>query len=308
MSEKIYDVVVVGSGPAGVSAAIYAVRKGRSTLMVGEQIGGQIMTTAGIENYVGFASTTGPELSMKFMEHVENVGVEMKSYTKVNKLTKEDKRYVMELDNGEIIKSRTVIITAGSSPRELGVKGEKEFLSRGVVYCATCDGPFYTGLDVVVCGGGNTAIESAIDLSKIAKSVTIVHRSEFRADTVLLNELKKLDNVKVHTQTQVLEVFGDTKVQGVKVFDKREEKEFDIKTDGVFVEIGHLPNTKWLEGMIELNKIGEIVIDSACKTSDAGIFAAGDITNTPYKQIIIAAGEGAKAALSANAYLQLFEG
>lgn len=308
MSEKIYDVVVVGSGPAGVSAAIYAVRKGRSTLMIGEQLGGQIMTTAGIENYIGFASTTGPELSMKFMEHVESVGVEMKSYTKVTKLAKEDKKYVMELDNGEVVKSRTVIITAGSSPRELGVKGEKEFLSRGVAYCATCDGPFYAGLDVIVCGGGNTAIESAIDLSKIAKSVTIVHRSEFRADTVLLNELKKLDNVKVHIQTQVLEVFGDTKVQGVKVFDKREEKEFDIKTDGVFVEIGYLPNTKWLEGIVELSNTGEILIDSACKTSDAGIFAAGDITNTPYKQIIIAAGEGAKAALSANAYLQLSEG
>lgn len=308
MSEKIYDVVVVGSGPAGVSAAIYVVRKGRSTLMIGEQLGGQIMTTAGIENYIGFASTTGPELSMKFMEHVESVGVEMKSYTKVTKLAKEDKKYVMELDNGEVVKSRTVIITAGSSPRELGVKGEKEFLSRGVAYCATCDGPFYAGLDVIVCGGGNTAIESAIDLSKIAKSVTIVHRSEFRADTVLLNELKKLDNVKVHIQTQVLEVFGDTKVQGVKVFDKREEKEFDIKTDGVFVEIGYLPNTKWLEGIVELSNTGEILIDSACKTSDAGIFAAGDITNTPYKQIIIAAGEGAKAALSANAYLQLSEG
>lgn len=308
MSEKIYDVAVIGSGPAGISAAIYAVRKGRSTLMIGEQVGGQIMTTAGIENYIGFASTTGPELSMKFMEHLESVGVEKKSYTKVTKLTKDDRRYVMELDNGETVKSRTVIITAGSSPRELGVKGEKELLSRGVAYCATCDGPFYAGLDVVVCGGGNTAIESAIDLSKIAKSVTIVHRSEFRADTVLLNELKKLDNVKVHIQTQVLEVFGEHKVEGIKVFDKREEKEFDIKTDGVFVEIGYLPNTKWLEGIVELSKTGEIIIDSACKTSDAGIFAAGDITNTPYKQIIIAAGEGAKAALSANAYLQLFEG
>lgn len=305
--DKIYDVIVVGAGPAGVAAAIYSVRKGRKTLMIGEQPGGQIMLTSGIENYIGFPLITGPELASKFTEHIENVGVELKPYSKVVKLQKAGNQYDLELENAEHLKARSVILTLGSKPRELGVPGEKEFVGRGVGYCATCDGPFYTGLDVIICGGGNSAIESAIDMAKIAKSVTIVHRSEFRADTVLLEELKKFNNVKIHIQTQVLEVIGDVKARGVKVFDKREEKEFEIYADGIFVEIGYIPDTAWLEGVVELNKGKEIVVDAACKTSQAGIFAAGDVTNTPYKQIIIAAGEGAKAALSANAYLQLSE-
>lgn len=307
MDMKIYDVVVVGAGPAGVTAAIYAVRKGRKTLMVGEQPGGQIMFTAGIENYSAFPFITGPELASKFSEHAEKVGVELKPYSKAVRLTKENKEYDLELENGEKLKARSVILALGSKPRELGVPGEKEYSGRGVAYCATCDGPFYAGLDVIICGGGNTAVESAIDMAKIAKSVKIVHRSEFRADTVLLDELKKLDNVSIHIQTQILEVFGDTKVRGVKVFDKREETEFEIYADGVFVEIGYVPNTAWLGGIVDLTKGGEIIVDSACKTSESGIFAAGDVTNVPYNQIIVAAGEGAKAALSANAYLQLFE-
>lgn len=304
MDMKIYDVVVVGAGPAGVSAAIYSVRKGRKTLMIGEQPGGQIMLTSGIENYVGLPFVTGPELASKFTEHIQKVGVELKPYNKVVKLEKDGNQYDLELENAEHVKARSVILALGSKPRELGVPGEKEFVGRGVGYCATCDGPFYAGLDVIICGGGNTAIESAIDMAKIAKSVTIVHRSEFRADTVLLEELKKLDNVEVHIQTQILEVIGDVKARGVKVFDKREEVEFEIHADGVFVEIGYIPDTDWLESIVELNRGGEIIVDSAGRTSQEGIFAAGDVTDVPYKQIIIAAGDGAKAALSANAYLQ----
>lgn len=262
------------------------------------------MLTSGIENYVGLPFVTGPELASKFTEHIQKVGVELKPYNKVVKLEKDGNQYDLELENAEHVKARSVILALGSKPRELGVPGEKEFVGRGVGYCATCDGPFYAGLDVIICGGGNTAIESAIDMAKIAKSVTIVHRSEFRADTVLLEELKKLDNVEVHIQTQILEVIGDVKARGVKVFDKREEVEFEIHADGVFVEIGYIPDTDWLESIVELNRGGEIIVDSAGRTSQEGIFAAGDVTDVPYKQIIIAAGDGAKAALSANAYLQ----
>lgn len=298
-----YDVVIVGAGPAGLTAAVYTARKGLSTLVIGEKIGGQVIDTFSVENYTGYDYITGENLAKAFKAHVESLKVPIKEYVKVTGIQSKNQRHLVNLDDNTQIEAKAVIIATGSKPRKLGVTGEDEFYGRGVTYCAICDGPLFEGKDVIVAGGGNSAIEAAVDLAKIAKSVKIVHRSQFRADQIILDQLNKFDNVEIYLQTQIESVYGDKLMGGVKVLDKASGDKREISANGMFVEIGYLPNSEWLNGVVALNQRGEVITDALGTTDVAGIFAAGDITEVAYKQVIVAAGEGAKAALSANDYI-----
>ncbi len=303
MNEKIYDVLIVGGGPAGLNAAIYSKRKGNDVAIIAMQVGGQMMNTGVVENYLGTKSLSGPELTMKFKEHVEDLEIPIFEYVGLEKLEAGKDFHTLHLTDGQVLRSKVIIIAIGGQPRKLGVKGEAEFAGLGVAYCAICDGPLYRGKDVIIAGGGNAAVEAAIDVSKICKSVTIVHRSEFRADDIILDELKNCDNVTVHIQSPIQEIIGDEFVTGVVALDKKTGEEFTVNADGVFVEIGYIPNTELFKDVVILNKKGEIIVDRKCKTNIDGIYAVGDITDSPYNQIITAAADGAVAALAANEYL-----
>lgn len=300
---KQYDVLIVGAGPAGLTAAVYAKRKGLSTLVVGEKIGGQVMDTTSVENYTGFEFITGQDLSHAFQQHVESLNVTIKEYTRV--LSIEDLGHVKiaTLEDDTKIEAKAIILATGSKSKKLGVLGEDAFYGRGVTYCAICDGPLFQDRRVIVAGGGNSAIEAAVDLAKIAEHVTVVHRSQLRADQIVIDQLNKYTNVTVLLETQILEIQGEKMVKGVKVLDKVSGQESFIEASGVFVEIGYTPNSEWLDGLVTLNVNGEVLIDAHGQTSRPGIFAAGDLTQVPFKQVVVAAGEGAKAALSANDYI-----
>jgi alkyl hydroperoxide reductase subunit F len=294
-AEKLYDLLIVGSGPAGLSAAIYAARKGMSVGVIGEKHGGQVMDTASVENFIGFDFITGHGLAEQFEKHVKTLPVDLGNAL-VKEIVKED-TFHLKADNYQTYQSKTVLIVTGSKPRKLGIDGEDTFYGKGVSYCAICDGPLYADKTVTIIGGGNAAVEAAIDLSKIASKVHLVHRSKFRADQILLDKLKQLQNVKVHLGTQVQKILGDELVQSIEVTG---DKTGRIETDGVLIEIGYLPNSDFID--VEKTASGEIVIDKEHQTSIEGIFAAGDVTTEKYKQIIVAASEGAKAALSINEY------
>ncbi len=303
--ETVYDLIVVGGGPAGLNAALYGKRKGLQVGIIARDIGGQVMDTSSVENYLGFNSLSGEELMKKFIGHVNELSVPILEYEELEAINVKDKSSMREvvLKNGEKFNTYSVIIATGSKPRKLGVPGEKEYAGKGVCYCAICDGPLFAGEEVIVAGGGNSAVEAAIDLAKIVKKVTIVHRSQFRADQILIDQLSKLDNVEVKLQTQILEVQGDKFMTGVKVKDKESGEEYQVEGAGLFVEIGYLPNSEIFSNLLELNERNEIVVDRYGKTSVEGIYAAGDVTDTPYKQIIMSAGDGAKCALAVNDYL-----
>lgn len=300
---SFYDVVIIGAGPAGLTAAVYTKRKGLSTLVIGEKVGGQVVDTTSVENYTGYDFITGENLAHAFKGHVGSLDVPIKEFARVNQITPQEGSHLVTLDDGTSLNAKAVIIATGSKPRKLGVPGEEQFYGRGVTYCAICDGPLFQGKDVIVAGGGNSALEAAIDLAKIAKSVKVVHRSDLRADQIVIDQLKKYDNVTLHLQTQINEIFGEKMLKGVKVTHKASQQDSEIYADGLFVEIGYLPNSDWLGDLITLNNRGEIITDAHTQTNVPGIFAAGDITEVPFKQIIIAAGDGAKAALSANDYI-----
>lgn len=298
-----YDVLVVGAGPAGLTAAVYAKRKGLSTLVVGEKIGGQVMDTTSVENYTGFEFITGQDLSHAFQHHVESLNVTIKEYTKVLSIEDQGAVKIATLEDGTKVEAKAIILATGSKSKKLGVPGEDAFYGRGVTYCAICDGPLFQDRRVIVAGGGNSAIEAAVDLAKIAEHVTVVHRSQLRADQIVIDQLNKYPNVTVLLQTQMLEIQGERMVKGVRVLDKGTGQESFIEASGVFVEIGYIPNSEWLNGLVKLNDNGEVLIDAHGQTSTPGIFAAGDLTQVPYKQVVVAAGEGAKAALTANDYI-----
>ena len=301
----IYDVLIIGGGPAGLNAALYSKRKGAEVGILAKGLGGQIIDTSYVENYLGFEHLTGMELADKFEEHVRKLNIPLSEFSTVEsvELSKDKSIKEIKLSDGSSYKTRALIIATGSKPRKLNVPGEVEFSGKGVAYCAICDGPFFAEQDVIVAGGGNSAVEAALDLAKIANKVTIVHRSIFRADKILVDQLMKLDNVDVKLNTQIQEIFGDGMMDGIKVLDKSSDQEYSIFASGIFVEIGYLPNSEVFKDTVKLNKKGEILVDKYGKTDTEGIFAAGDVTDVPYKQIIISAADGAKCALSANEYL-----
>ena len=300
--DGIFDFVSLGGGPAGYNAGLYAKRKGLRTLVIAPKKGGQLLNTSSVDNYLGTIELSGEALSEKFLEHLEHTEVDVLSDLHVVKVDKKE-YFELTLEDGRVIMARTILIATGSHPRKLGVKGEDTFANAGVAYCAICDAPLYKNKDVIIAGGGNSAVEAAIDVAKIAKHVTIVHRSAFRADQILLDKLAQQPNVTVHLQTQILEIQGDDRMRQILALDKRSNQEVTIKADGIFIEIGNLPNSDLVKGFIVTNDRGEILVDGKQATNVPGAFAAGDVTDTPYKQIIIAAAEGATAALAANEYL-----
>ncbi len=302
---KIYDLLILGAGPAGLNAALYAKRKGLDTIIIARDKGGQVMDTSSVENYLGFPSLTGEGLVRKFLEHVEELKVPILEYEEVETIQNETDTSIkiVKLKSGKTLKTKTVIIATGSKPRRLGVSGEKEFSGKGVCYCAICDGPLFAEEEVIVAGGGNSAVEAALDLSKIAAKVTLVHRSQFRADKILVDQLVQKPNVEIRLSTDILEVVGDRFMSGIRVHDKESSKEYTIDAAGLFVEIGYLPNSEMFAGYVELNSRNEITVDKHGMTSVPGVFAAGDVTDTPYKQIIMSAADGAKCSLAANDYI-----
>ncbi|ATA60787.1 alkyl hydroperoxide reductase subunit F [Geobacillus stearothermophilus] len=302
-NKEPFDVLVIGGGPAGATAAIYAARKGIRTGIVAERFGGQILDTLGIENFISVKYTEGPKLAASIEEHVKQYNVDIMSSQRAKRLEKKDLIEV-ELENGAVLKSKTVVIATGARWRNLGVPGEEEFKNKGVAYCPHCDGPLFEGKHVAVIGGGNSGVEAAIDLAGIASHVTLLEFApELKADAVLQNRLYSLPNVTVIKNAQTTEITGTDKVNGLTYIDRETGEEHHIELQGVFVQIGLVPNTEWLGGTVERNRFGEIIVDKRGATSLEGVFAAGDCTDSAYKQIIISMGSGATAALSAFDYL-----
>jgi alkyl hydroperoxide reductase subunit F len=298
---KEYDVLVVGGGPAGASAAVYAARKGIRTAIVAERFGGQVMDTMGIENLIGTKYTEGPKLVAQLEEHVKEYAVDVHNLQRAKKITKGNLIEV-ELESGATLKSKTVIISTGARWRNLGVPGEAEFKNRGVAYCPHCDGPLFKGKHVAVIGGGNSGVEAAIDLAGIVGHVTVFEfMPELKADAVLQKRLYSLPNVTVHKNVQVKEITGADKVNGITYVDRATNEQQHLELQGVFVQIGLVPNTEFVD--VEKDRFGQIVVNGHNDTNVTGIFAAGDCTNVAYKQIIISMGSGANAALGAFDYL-----
>lgn len=298
-----YDVLVVGGGPAGASAAIYAARKGIRTGIVAERFGGQVNDTLGIENFISVKYTEGPKLAASLEEHAKEYGIDIMKSQRAKRLEKKD-LVELELENGAVLKSKTVIISTGARWRNMGVPGEAEFKNKGVAYCPHCDGPLFAGKPVAVVGGGNSGIEAAIDLAGIASHVTVLEfMPELKADSVLQDRLNSLPNTTVIKNAQVKEVTGTSKVNGVTYIERESGEEKHIDLEGVFVQIGLVPNTDWLGDSLERTRMGEIVVDKHGATTIPGVFAAGDCTDSAYKQIIISMGSGATAALGAFDYM-----
>jgi NADH-dependent peroxiredoxin subunit F len=298
-----FDVLVVGGGPAGASSAIYAARKGIRTGIVAERFGGQVMDTMGIENFISTKYTEGPKLVASLEEHVKEYGIDVMNLQRAKRLEKKDLIEV-ELENGAVLKSKSVILSTGARWRNVGVPGEAEFKNKGVAYCPHCDGPLFEGKRVAVIGGGNSGVEAAIDLAGIVKHVTVLEfNPELKADAVLQERLHSLPNVTVLKNVQTKEITGTDKVNGISYIDRETGAEHHVELEGVFVQIGLVPNTDWLGETIERSRFGEIIIDKHGATNVPGVFAAGDCTDSAYKQIIISMGSGATAALGAFDYL-----
>lgn len=295
-----YDVVVIGGGPAGSSAAIYSVRKGLTTAMLTEKIGGQVQETKGIENLVSVPYIEGPQLAGKLSDHIASYPIKVYENRRVKTVGKDGVKKI-ELESGEYLTATSIIVTTGAKWRELGIPGEKEYIGRGVAFCPHCDGPYYKGKKVAVVGGGNSGVEAAIDLAGIVGEVILFeYQDQLKADKILVDKLKSLPNVTIVTNARTQNIVGDgQKVLAMDYQDRLTEKVIKVDLDGVFVQIGLVPNSAFLKDTVELTKFGEIVVDNKGRTSVPGIYAAGDVTTTPYKQIIIAMGEGAKAALAA---------
>jgi alkyl hydroperoxide reductase subunit F len=298
---KQYDVVVVCGGPAGTSAAIYSARKGLNVAVIAERIGGQVNDTVGIENLISTPYITGSQLAAQLKAHAQQYSIDLLEHRRVEKITVEDNVKVVWASTGERYTATSIIIATGANWRKLNVPGETEYIGRGVAFCPHCDGPFYKGRNIAVVGGGNSGIEAAIDLAGICSKVTVLEfADQLRADTVLIEKAKSRANIEIIASAQTTEVIGNgEKVTGIRVKDRRTDTENVIALDGIFVQIGLVANSGVFKDIVSTNRAGEIEIDEHCRTNQSGIYAAGDVTNIPFKQIIIAMGEGAKAALSA---------
>ncbi|QZI73216.1 alkyl hydroperoxide reductase subunit F [Pseudomonas protegens] len=307
-AKEAFDVLVVGGGPAGASAAIYAARKGIRTGVAAERFGGQVLDTMAIENFVSVKETEGPKLAAALEEHVKQYDVDIMNLQRASALVPAKEAgglHEIQFESGASLKAKSVILATGARWREMGVPGEQEYKAKGVCFCPHCDGPLFKGKRVAVIGGGNSGVEAAIDLAGIVSHVTLLEfDSKLRADAVLQRKLYSLPNVKVITSALTSEVKGDgQKVTGLAYKDRDSGEFHTVDLEGIFVQIGLLPNTDWLKGSVELSPRGEIIVDARGETSLPGVFAAGDVTTVPYKQIVIAVGEGAKASLSAFDHL-----
>jgi len=307
-AKEPFDTLVVGAGPAGAAAAVYAARKGIRTGIVAERFGGQTLDTLGIENFISVTQTEGPKFAAALEAHVRAYAVDVMAHQRVAALEPADRPGGLArvtLANGAVLRSRSVVLATGARWRHVGVPGEAEYRNKGVAYCPHCDGPLFKGRKVAVIGGGNSGVEAAIDLAGVAAHVSLIEFADcLKADAVLVAKLHSLPNVTVHVNAQTTEITGDgSRVDGLVYRDRASGAEQRIALAGVFVQIGLVPNTEWLRGVVELNRHGEIIVDARGATSAAGVYAAGDATTVPYKQIIVAAGDGAKAALAAFDHL-----
>lgn len=299
----LYDILIIGGGPAGLNAALYGKRKGLEVGIISCFVGGQLQATNEIDNYLGLPNIDGPKLASAFIQHINNLKIPVAMPITVKEITKNNKDFFILCDNNLTYKSKTIIFATGGLPRKLDVPGESEFTGRGVTYCTTCDAPFYRGKDVIVTGGGNSAAEAVLDLVPWVKSISVIIRTNWRADQVIVDKIKQLNNVTAHFNSQVVSINGNQKVESITILNTDTNKLLTMPTDGVFVEIGIIPNNALVKNLVALNKYGEVIVNENQETSLPGFFAAGDITNQGHKQIIVAASQGAIAALEANNYI-----
>ena len=299
----MHDLIIIGAGPAGMTAAVYAARQKVNTLLLSKDVGGQVNWTLCIENYMGYQFIEGLELIQKFEEQVRKFPIDIQIGPEITSCVKGQNGFEVEVGGTKYV-GRTVIICSGKRPKMLSVPGEERLRGRGVTYCEVCDGPLFQDMDVVVVGGGNSALEAAIDMTKIAKHIYLASLTPLTGDHILRDKVQQADNVTLLTEHETLEVSGIDSVSGLRLKDLKSGQEKELSVRGVLVEIGLIPNSDLVKGMLKLNELGEIPINCACETGIPGLYAAGDVTNVPAKQIVVAAGEGAKAALQAHLYLQ----
>jgi len=300
----MYDLMIIGGGPAGLAASVYAARKQLKTLLVTVDIGGQINNTWGVENYLGYQFIEGPELIDKFQTQVSQYPIDQKIGQKVSRLKKTKGGFEAVCESGEKYQSKTVVFATGKKPRKLEVPGETELTGRGVTYCAICDGPVFSGQRVAVVGGGNSALEAALDMVKIAEHVDLVSLTPLTGDPVLIDKLGDAKNLSIFTEFQAEKIEGEGLVEGMQIKGLKTGESKKLDVTGVFIEIGLVPNSDAVSKLIKLNKLGEVPVTCSCETEIPGLYAAGDVTDIPEKQILVAAGEGAKATLQAHRYLQ----
>jgi len=300
----VYELIIIGAGPAGMTAAVYAARKKLNTLLLSKDLGGQPNWTVGIENYMGYQFIEGPELMQKFEEQVKQFPIEEKTGDGAASISQVDGGFEVRIEKGETYQGRAAIIATGKRPRPLNVSGEERLKGRGVTYCAICDGPLFEGMKVAVIGGGNSALEAADDMTKIAEHVYLVSLTPLTGDQILIDKVNGATNITIFIEHETLEITGDNFVSGIRIRDIKSGEERSLEVGGIFIEIGLIPNSDLAKGLVNLNRLGEIEVNCACETGIPGLFAAGDVTNVPEKQIVVAAGEGAKAALQAHRYLQ----
>jgi alkyl hydroperoxide reductase subunit F len=300
----MYELMIIGGGPAGMTAAVYATRKKLNTLLISEDIGGQINIALGIENYISYQIVEGPELIQKFEEQMKQFPIDVNIGERVTLLSKKNGAFGARTNKGMSYEARAVIIATGKRPRQLNVSGEERLKGRGVANCVTCDGLLFAGMKVAVIGGGNSALEAAYDMTKIAEHVYLVSLTPLTGDQVLVDKVKGASNLTMLLGHEVLEITGEKLVKGIRIRDLTNKQERDLAVGGVFIEIGLILSSDFARNIIRLNNLGEVEINRLNEASVPGIFAAGDVTDIQEKQVVIAAGEGAKAALRANRYLQ----
>ena len=300
----MYELIIIGGGPAGLAASVYAARKQLKMLLASVDIGGQMSLTLGIENYLGYQFIEGPELIDKFQTQVSQFPIDQKIGDKISRLEKIDGGFEAISEAGDRYQAKAVVFATGKRPKKLNVPGESEFTGRGVSYCAICDGPVFSGQRVVVVGGGNSALEATLDMVKIAEHVDLVSLTPLTGDAILVNKLADAKNLSIFTEHQTEKIEGETFVNKMLIKDLKSGESKRLDVTGVFIEIGLVPNSEAVKGLIELNRWGEVPVSCACETTVPGLYAAGDVTDIPEKQIIVAAGEGTKAALQAHRYLQ----
>lgn len=302
--ELTYDLLILGGGPAAMSAAVYAARKMMSCAMITKDFGGQVRETSEVENWLGFQNINAKDLADSFEEHVKSFDIPVKLGTAITAITKQGDTFAVSTDEGTSYHSHTVLLSTGKRHRPLNVPGEKKLVGKGLAYCATCDAPFFKKKKVVVAGGGNSAFTTVLDLLKVEASITVVNAIKgWQADTSLVERVKRAGTVRLLDSHEIVKIEGTDQVTGVVVKDRESGTEEHLAAHGIFVEIGLLPNSELVKNLVELNEHGEVVVDCSSQTSIEGLYAAGDVTTVPHKQIVIAAGEGAKAALSAYDYL-----
>jgi len=307
MAEQ-YDLIIIGGGPAGLTAGIYASRRNLKTLIITKNIGGQASNASWVENYPGFDKVGGFELMQKFQKQAESFGSQFK-YEEIAKVEKTNKHFSVKTVTGNEYQAISLILAFGKTPSNLNVPGEKEFTGKGVAYCATCDGPLFKNKIVAVIGGGNSALESADYMSQIAQKVFLIHRrSEFRGEELLVERVKSNPKIELKLEKVVTEIKGDKFVKEITIEDVNTKAKDSLKLDGIFIEIGYSVDASAIKDLVKINDKNEIIIDEACQTSLAGVLAAGDVTNIKFKQIVISAAEGAKAALTAYKYIQDIKG